>query len=193
MSKLTSESIRATLRDLESTAESAGAKLLQCEADHRSALRASIEAADCTLAVTTEAALEDARREHARATTSVEVARQLLAERVKAEKDEHRAAVRAKVEAELDAMAELAKSADEDFARLVGKIRSLRAMELALHSETRQSLGQAPWLAPQSFNAFRALATFASAMAHGVDASMKPLVSEAVEGARKNITSAYHG
>lgn len=188
-----STELRAILAALETASEAAGAQLIQAETELRAQLRRSVAENDYTLSATSEAALAAARVAFDRAKTSTEVARDMLTEATKREKAEAEDASRADIRSKFAEMTTLARSADEDLANLVGKIRRIHAIERGLHTQTLSELGRRPWMATQANSAFRSVASALTTVANS-DADTRtagPVVSKAIEGAVQNIEGAF--
>ncbi len=183
--------LRARLNGLETDAERTGAAVIAAETAHTFALRRAVETGDHAPADKTQAALDAARRAHARATALTDEARDLLTRAVRRERDAVREAARAEIEAELADMAETARGLDTAFAALTGQIVRLRDRETELHRKARDRF-RAPWQSPLTLSAARLLSSYLTARANGLSPELKPFIAETIESATANIRSAYN-
>ncbi len=108
--------------------------------------------------LSTEDAVSAARADFQRANRSVEVARQLLIEAQKREKDAARATAKGHIDAELAELAKTAKELDKQVVAVVAGLLALQDREAALHRTTTNAF-TAPWQAPRTLTAARSLAT----------------------------------
>ncbi|MBO1077279.1 hypothetical protein [Roseomonas marmotae] len=190
-----SDDLRTKLHDLEAGFSAAGTALLDAQAAHTNAVRRAISSGDSTAADATKAVLDACTNTHQQISTTLEIARRMLAEAVQHEKAQAEADARVDIATRLADLDTMAASADEQFAALVTKIFKMSEAEYAAFDVARAA-GLRAYLPPQSRSALRSLASrfvsIADAFARGDEPRLgEAPVSKTARDVRSNLEGVF--
>jgi hypothetical protein len=186
----TAADLRAKLQELDAAHVAAGTALLDAQTAHTGAIRHALSTGDYSAADATKTVLDACAAAHQQISTTLEIARRMLAETVIQEKQEAEVTARAAMDASLVEIDAIAAEADAMFSSLVSRVQEMDEIERAAFRIARDA-SLRPIQAPQCRHALRLLArrfeAVADAIGRGDPPKLDNPVAQAVHEARANI------